>query len=554
VSLAELGHYIKSGERCHLVGIGGASMSALAEILHGQGINVSGSDINESPVISRIRALGIDVMSSHRAENIEGAGYIIRTAAAREDNVEIKAARAKGIPVFERGQAWGYIMSWYKNAICVAGVHGKTTTTSMVTHILLAAEVDPTIMIGGTLPILGSGYRVGNGDYIALESCEYYNSFHNFCPTVAVILNVDTDHLDFFKDLDDLKNSFRKFASLVPDAGYIVCNGDDGNTMEALAPLGRDLFTFGFGEIAVPYDKAAGLNAYQTAKASIKAQETEIAAGLQPKRRIRRTQAAQMHSGESNIAQQAAYGEHDGQMLQVAQRVKSYRESHLHRPHAIPIRVRGVNVNHIGQNPSMDILYDGEPLCKITLQIPGIHNLRNALASIAACLALGIPVRAIENGLFSYKGVGRRFEYKGSINGAVVYDDYAHHPSELCATLDSVSTLGYKRVILAFQPHTFSRTKALFDDFVTELSRPDITIIAPIYAAREKDDRTISSKVLADAVPGALCYGSLQEITDMIAGIAKEGDIILTAGAGDIHKVGEGLTAHNCNPGENELK
>ena len=516
MSFNELEHYLKSGERCHLVGIGGNSVSSLAEILNEKGVCVSGSDINDSPVIDRMRELGIKVAIGHSAKNVDGVSCVIRTAAAREDNIEIKTARARGIPIFERSEAWGYIMSRYKNAICIAGVHGKTTTTSMVTHILLAAEVDPTIMIGGTLPILGSGYRLGNGDFIALESCEYYNSFHNFCPTVAVILNVDTDHLDFFRDLDDLKSSFRKFASLVPDSGYIVCNGDDGNTMEALAPLKRDLFTFGFSEVAVlDTNAASGSNAYQTAKASIKAQEEKKA----------------LETKDMQMAH--LKNEHVKHLLQDCP--------------AIPMRVRGVNVLHAGNNPSMDILYDGEPLCKITLQIPGIHNLRNALAAIAASLAIGIPVRAIENGLYSYKGVGRRFEYKGSVNGADVYDDYAHHPSELCATLDSISTLGYKRTILAFQPHTYSRTKALYSDFVTELSRPDITFLAPIYAAREKDDRTISSEVLAGSVPGARCCRNLQELADEIAAIARAGDIVVTAGAGDVYKVGEALTKHAVN-------
>ena len=505
VSVLEVEQHINSGERCHLVGIGGVSVSALAEILHGMGVSLSGSDANESPAIERMRSLGIPVSVGHNAENVRGAGCVIRTAAAREDNAEIKAAREQGIPVFERAEAWGFIMSGYKNAICISGVHGKTTTTSMVTHILLAADTDPTIMIGGTLPILGSGHRVGNGDFIALESCEYYNSFHNFCPTVAVILNIDADHLDFFRDLDDLKSSFRKFASLVPESGCIVCNGDDWNTMEALVPLGRDLLTFGFGEVAVSDANTASANAYETAKASIQAQKAKERQSVQ-----------EGHSAKP-----------------ISQCLK-----------AMPIRVRGVNVRHAGHKPSMDILYDGEPLCNITLQTPGIHNLRNALAAIAASLAIGLPVRAIEEGLYSYNGVGRRFEYKGSINGADVYDDYAHHPSELCATLDSVFTLGYKRVILAFQPHTFSRTKALFSDFVTELSRPNVTFLAPIFAAREKDDRSISSDVLASAVPGARCCSTLQEVAEEIAAIANEGDIILTAGAGDIYKVGETLVSH----------
>ena len=454
MSLEEFGQHIASGGRCHLVGIGGVSMSPLAEILSGMGIKVSGSDMNDSDAIDRLRSLDIDVTVGHSAENVLGAGYVIRTAAAREDNVEIISARDLGIPVFERAQAWGYIMRNYKHAICVAGAHGKTTTTSMITHITLAAGVDPTIMIGGTLPILGSGHRVGNGDTIVLESCEYYNSYHSFFPTVAIILNVDADHLDFFKDIDDLKDSFRKFASLVPEHGFIICNGDDNNSMQALGPLERELFLFGFGKDA---------------------------------------------------------------------------------------RVRGVNVKQAGKNPSMDVLFDGKPFCSITLQVPGIHNLKNALAAASAAIAVGISAKHIEEGLNNYDGVGRRFEYKGSINGADVFDDYAHHPSELHATIDAAQSFEYKRVILAFQPHTYSRTSALFSDFVTELSRADVTLLAPIYAAREQNDIGITSDILADAVPGARCYASFPEITEKIAAIAQKGDIILTAGAGDIYKVGEAL-------------
>ena len=455
MELSDFERYINSGGRCHFVGIGGVSMSPLAEIMFGMGVHLTGSDMNDSPTITRLQSIGIDVTIGHSAENVLGVDYVIRTAAARDDNIEIMAARARGIPVFERAQAWGYIMHRYKHAVCISGVHGKTTTTSMITHILLAADTDPTIMLGGRLPVLGSGYRVGKGDIIALESCEYYNSFHWFCPTVAIVLNVDEDHLDFFHDIGDLKCSFRKFASLVPDCGYIVCNGDDENTMEALKPLERELITFGLCEGA---------------------------------------------------------------------------------------RVRGVNVRHNGRNPSMDVMYDGNPFCKVTLRVPGIHNLKNSLAAVAAAITLGISAKAIEDGLFSYTGVGRRFEYKGSFNGADVYDDYAHHPSELHATLDAVTSLGeYKRIILAFQPHTYSRTQALFSDFVTELSRADITFLAPIYAAREKNDIGITSDVLAASVPGARCCATFPEIAGEIAAIAQEGDIILTAGAGDIYKVGDAL-------------
>jgi len=430
-------------------------VSALAEILHDSGIEVTGSDVNESATIKDLRNLGIKIYIGHATDNIVGADYIIRTAAAREDNVEIKAAREKGIPVFERAQAWGHIMKAYKDAICISGVHGKTTTTSMVSHILLCAESDPTIMLGGTLPTLESGCRVGKGDVIVLESCEYYNSFLSMTPTVAVILNVDTDHLDFFKNLDDIKKSFCDFASLVPQNGSIICNCDDENTMDALKGIGRDIITFGFGEHA---------------------------------------------------------------------------------------RIRGVNVLETGNNPSMDVLFDGNPVCKVKLQVPGKHNLSNALAAVAACLAIKIPPKNIEDGLFNFTGVGRRFEYKGNINGADVYDDYAHHPTELKALIDAVYALNkYKRVIFAFQPHTFSRTKALLQDFAKQLMRPEIVFVTDIYSARETSDGTISSGTLAEKVAGAQYVPEFAELIDEISKIAGEGDLVLTVGAGNIFEVGEEL-------------
>ena len=460
MALRQLKKLIKSGKRCHMIGIGGISMSPLAEILHGMGIEVTGSDIADSETVKKLRGMGMEISLNHRRENVSGASYIIRTAAAQKDNVEIIAARKSGIPVFERAQAWGCIMQDYKNAVCVAGVHGKTTTTSMVSHILLAAEKDPTLMIGGVLPALGASYRVGKGDTIVLESCEYYNSFHNFTPTVAVVLNVDADHLDFFRDLNDLKKSFFKFASLVPADGHIVCNGDDANTMETLAPLNHRLFTFGLGERS---------------------------------------------------------------------------------------KVRGVNMRVGGRNPSMDVLYDGKPFCHVAINLPGLYNLKNALAATAVAIALGIPANAIEQGLAEFKSAARRFEFKGSYNGADVYDDYAHHPSELRAMLDAVATLGYERTILVFQPHTFSRTHALFYEFVTELSRADITFLAEIYAAREKKLEGVSSSTLAAAVHGARCIASLEELANEVAAVAKCGDIVLTVGAGDVYKVGEIMLEKSVN-------
>ena len=459
MSLEELGRHLISNERCHFVGIGGVSMSPLAQIFKNTGIEVTGSDIRDNAATRELRESGIQINIGHDAKNIAGAGYLIRTAAAREDNAEILAAREQGVPVFERAEVWGYIMREYKNAICIAGTHGKTTTTSMVSHILLAAGADPTIMIGGTLPEIKAGHRVGKGDVIVLESCEYYNSFHNFRPTMAVVLNIDSDHLDFFNSLDEIKRSFCKFAAIVPVNGLVICNGDVENTMESLTALGRDLITFGFGEYA-------------------------------------------------NITE-------------------------------MPVDVRGVNVSVSGRNPSMDVLVANKLTCAIELSIPGKHNLMNALAATAVCLRLGIAPKVIEEGLLSYVGSGRRFEYIGSFNGADIYDDYAHHPQELKALLDAVASIdSYKRVILAFQPHTYTRTKVLFEEFVQQLKRPDVVFLAEIYAAREINTVGVSSNDLVTAISGSYFVPEFSQLVSKIADIARKGDIILTVGAGDIFKVG----------------
>ncbi len=445
--------YIRPGLRAHLVGIGGVSMAPLAEVLHGRGISVTGSDMHEGPAVKHLRTLGIPVTIGHLPESVQGADCVIRTAAVHDDNPEIAAARAAGIPVFERAQAWGAIMRRYQNALCVAGTHGKTTTTSMCAHIFLAAGRDPSIMIGGTLPALGAGHRVGHGDTIILESCEYCNSFLSFFPTVAVILNVDADHLDFFKDLEDIKHSFRCFAEIVPSDGFVVADRDDKNTMDALAGLNRQVVTFGLEE-------------------------------------------GDVHA--ANLVWEKGFA-------------------------------------------SFDVMARGTFFAHVRLSVPGIHNVRNALAAAAAALCLDVPSQAVEAGLSAFHGAGRRFEKKGEYHGAMVYDDYAHHPHELQALLSTVRGLGYRRVICAFQPHTYTRTYELFDDFVQVLKLPDLTILAEIYAAREQNTLGISSADLAAKIPGAEFCPTLEEVTARLKELAQPGDLILTVGAGDIHLAGEAL-------------
>ena len=455
MTVNELQPYIAPGRRAHLVGIGGVSMSPLAEVLHGAGMVITGSDMRESPAVEHLRSLGIPVSIGHRAENLGEAELVIRTAAVHDSNPEISAAHAQGVPVFERAQAWGAIMRGYQHALCISGTHGKTTTTSMCTHIIMDAGLDPTVMIGGTLPLLGAGHRVGKGDTIILESCEYCNSFLSFFPTIAVILNIEADHLDFFKDLEDVERSFRRFADLVPEGGRIIANRDDANTMATLAGETRPVTTFGLEEGDV---HAAGL------------------------------------TWEKGL-------------------------------------------------PAFDVVCRGEVYAHVSLKVPGLHNVKNALAAAASAMALGVPGEAVERGLAQFRGAGRRFEHKGSFHGAEVYDDYAHHPGELEALLDTARSLGYERVVCAFQPHTYTRTAALFDDFVEVLKKPDVTLLAEIFAAREDNESGISSRDLAERIPGARYFATLPEVTAALRELARPGDLILTVGAGDVYTVGEALVA-----------
>ncbi len=454
MSAEQIRDYIKPGCRAHLVGIGGVSMAPLAEVLHGAGVIVSGSDWHESDKVAHLRSLGIQVaVGPQRAENIAGAGCVIRTAAAHDDNPEIAAARSAGIPVFERAQAWGSIMQEYKNALCISGTHGKTTTTSMCTHIIMAAGLDPTVMIGGTLPLLGAGHRVGRGDTIILESCEYCNSFLSFFPTVAVILNIEADHLDFFRDLNDVEHSFRAFADRIPENGVIVANCEDQNTVDTLRGETRPLVTFG-------------------------------------------VERGDIHT------------------------------ENLCFDHGLA---------------RFDVVRDGAFFTHIELSVPGMHNVKNAVAAAAAAMVLKVPAAAVSQGLAAFRLPGRRFEHKGAYHGAQVYDDYAHHPGELKALLDMARTLDYKRVICAFQPHTYTRTYELFDDFAAVLKQPDVTLLAEIYAAREENTIGISSRDLAAQIPGSIYCADLQQVTEKLRELARPGDLILTVGAGDIYLAGEAL-------------
>ena len=454
--MTEFDTFLSSGCKGHLVGIGGVSMSSLAEVLCGMGIRITGSDMNESQNVAHLREHGIDVLIGHSADNLApDTQFVVRTAAVHDENPEIAEAHRRGIPVYERAQAWGAISRSYNNALCISGTHGKTTTTSMCTHILMAAEKDPTVMIGGTLPLLlNEGHRVGSGSTIIMESCEYYNSFLHFCPTIAVILNIEADHLDFFKDLEDVERSFRAFALRTPEDGYVIANYNDKNTMETIAGIDRNVITFGL-------DPAADV----------------------------------------------------------------YAE----------------NIEYVGATSHFDIMYRGRLFTDVTLNVPGEHNVRDALAATAACICLGIKPTAVKYGLAGFNGAGRRFEFKGKFNGADVYDDYAHHPSEIKALLDAVEKLDYKRTVLVFQPHTYTRTKALFGDFIAQLRRPDVLYLAEIFAARETNTLGISSSDLAAEIKGAKFFRTFEEIEADLRRTAQPGDLIVTVGAGNVYRIGEYL-------------
>ena len=452
----ELKKYLVPGCHVHLIGIGGVSMRPLGLVLQGMGMVVSGSDMNASVSTDELIEKGIRVHIGHSAENIVGADCIIRTAAVHNDNPEVADARSRGIPVFERAQAWGVIMQAYKNAVCISGTHGKTTTTSMVTHILMEAQADPTIMIGGYLPLLRAGHRVGKGDTIVLESCEYCDSFLNFFPTLAVILNVESDHLDYFKDLADVQKSFRQFAML--STGGVLANGDEPHVKQALR--GLDYVSFG------------------------------------------------LKKGN---------------------------------------RVTAENICPDWRH--LDVVCDGQFYCHLDLNVLGRHNAMNALAAAGTAWMLGIPGQAVSAGLATFSGAERRMQFKGKFNGADVYDDYAHHPDELAATISAVRGMDYKRLIVAFQPHTYTRTKALFSGFVRELKKADHVVLAEIYAARERNTVGISSRDICAKVSGSVYCETLPDVTAYLRDYLREGDVVLTVGAGDIYRAGEALLemADQCN-------
>ena len=444
----------------HFIGIGGISMSGLAEILLKENFTISGSDNKRSPLTELLEQKGAAIFYGQKASNIiEGIDVVVYTAAIHEDNEEYRAAVDQGLPMLSRAQLLGQLMTNYDTPVAISGTHGKTTTTSMLSQILLAGEMDPTISVGGILKSIGGNIRVGNSEIFVTEACEYTNSFLEFFPKISVILNIDEDHLDFFKDLEDIRHSFRRFAEILPADGTLVINGEIERLEELTEGLSCQVVTYGLDP---SMDYAA------------------------------------------------------------------------------------VNITHDQMgDASFDFICHGTFVERISLSVNGDHNVSNALSALAVADLLGIPVKASARGLKEFHGTNRRFEYKGEVNGITIIDDYAHHPTEIRASLTAAKHYPHREIWCVFQPHTYTRTKALFDEFTDALSETDHIILADIYAARETDTLGVSSADLAEALcrkgADARYFSSFKEIENFCLENCQKGDLLITMGAGDVVNIGESL-------------
>ncbi|MDD6102351.1 MAG: UDP-N-acetylmuramate--L-alanine ligase [Clostridiales bacterium] len=447
----------------HFIGIGGISMSGLAALLNSKGFTVSGSDREESEVTKALVSEGIRVSYPQRADNItDDIDLVVYTAAISPDNEEYAECIRRGLPIMDRAALLGQLCKFFNEAIGVAGTHGKTTTTSMLAMILLAANTDPTISVGGILPAIGGNLRIGNGSSFLFEACEYTNSFLKFFPTHEIILNIDADHLDFFKDIDDIRHSFNLYAGLIPAYGQLVINGEIPDMESITKGVACNIITYGIEPADNNYDYTA----------------------------------------------------------------------------------RDISFNDAGY-ATYSLYYRGEKLTDISLNVPGIHNVSNSLAAVALSRSLGIELEAIKSGILSFTGTNRRFQKKGELNGVTIIDDYAHHPTEIKATLSTAGKIAKGKVICVFQPHTFSRTLALREDFVEALSHADEVVMAAIYPAREIDTGIISSEDIKNDLlkkgVTASYFTTFDEIEKFLLKNIKAGDLLITMGAGDIVKLGENM-------------
>ena len=447
--------------KVHFIGIGGISMSAIALILLKNGFTISGSDVSENDNVKELEKKGIKVFIGHKKENItKDIDIVVYSKAIHDDNEEIIAAKELGIKLVSRSSILGEIMANYNRRVCVAGTHGKTTTTALISKVMLDLNFDPTINVGGIVDEIGGNSHIGNGeDLFVAEACEYTNSFLDFCPSVAVVTNIEEDHLDFFKDINDIRNSFKKFIELLPDDGILVIN----NRIDDIKFLTKDIkakvITYGDDETADYYF--------------------------------------------NNV---------------------SYDEKHYQ---------------------SFDVYFKKKLIGRMRQRLIGKHNALNYLAALATLNEFGISFEDIKKSLLNFKGARRRLEVKKVINGVTYIDDYAHHPTEIEASLNALKEIKYNNLYLVFQPHTFTRTKALYSEFVRVLSNNPITILAKIYPAREKDLGIISSKDIVNGIRGSennlnnFCeyFDTFEKILEYVLENAKNGDIVVTMGAGDIYKL-----------------
>lgn len=444
----------------HFIGIGGISMSGLAEILLQEGFPISGSDAKESELTHKLEGLGASIYYGQCADNIKkGTQLVVYTAAIHPDNPEFKEVLRRNIPLLTRAELLGQIMDNYEVSIGVSATHGKTTTTSMITQILLAADADPTVSVGGILESIGGNIRVGASNVFLTEACEYTNSFLKLNPRYALILNIEEDHMDFFKDLADIRNSFREFAQKVPEDGKVIINGEIPDVPEITSSTKGQVVTFGL----------APSNEYYA-------------------------DDIQFH----------------------AQRFTTF-----------------------------SLIHENESLGTLKIHVPGTHNVLNAVAAAAFALELGIDFPVIAKAFDDFKAPGRRFEYKGALNGIAIYDDYAHHPKEVTVTLEAAKKYPCQRIVCVFQPHTYTRTQKFLKEFAVSLAQADVVVLADIYAAREKNTIGISSADLLKELEklGAECYyfPSFDEIENFLLEKCINGDMLITMGAGDILQVGEHL-------------
>ena len=451
--------HIKKYKNIHMIGIGGVSMSGIAAILQNWGFNVTGSDAADSEAVQLLRTKGIKVFIGHSLEDVANSDVVVYSAAIKSTDPEMLEAKRLNIPTIERADFLGEITRCYKDTICISGTHGKTTTTSMVSLCFMDALTDPSIQVGAMLKQLNGNYRVGNSEHFIIEACEYVESFLKFSPKAEIILDIDNDHLDYFKSFDNIKSAFIKYVKLLPDDGLLILNADDQNCLDLKEHTNAKIVTYGI--------------------------ENENA---------------------DFVAKNIVF-DNDG-------------------------------------FPEFDVFYRGEFFMTLTLSVPGIHNILNSLSCVAICTEYGIEKKDIQNSLIKFTGAHRRFEFKGKLlnNQVSVYDDYAHHPTEIKATYNSLKNKKYNESWAIFQPHTYSRTKLLLDDFADSLKDFDHVIILDIYAARETNTYNISSKDLADKLSplakDVLYIPDFDECVDYIKSHVQKNDIVITVGAGTVTNIG----------------